>query len=546
MTRSAISSLVLLTLCGCLAAHDDPAGPSASPDLAIGEATAATASSSVVEDAYVSSSFPDDPHGALTQLVIGTASGNLHHDYLKLAISGIPAGASQIQATLRVTPQSGASNTIQAHCGASSSWSEATLTWNNQPGFAAAVVSSVTSETAGSAAAFDISPCVTGDGTFTVVLDQPSGGVIKLASRESTAGAPSVAVTFTAPSCTGPDALLVPCPGKRWEAANPTLNAVDVADLQAFETMQGAQLGAVHFFRTPGSTLWGTAGGFQEQVYLNSIAAAADPRHVYIGYRPNADWSLFDGLGSDDAATISRIHADARRTITLFNQVHRKIWINAVNHEAERYVFGCGGNNATQPNNTVAAYQAAWRNVVAIFDAELATAGLPAQHGAAGYPVVWAINTQNLAKATAPATCKDASGNGLSSFRAVMLALVPRTAAGAPLVQWFGWNPYTRAGGAPLPTVIDDGYNWLVANAPADVRALPWHFGEFGYLGDGGPPSASQCTQDFTTLAGRLDAGSWPNVRLMMYFDDVPGQDPATLGCSAAFRTYATSSTMIR
>ena len=69
--------------------------------------------------------------------------------------------------------------------------------------------------------------------------------------------------------------------------------------------------------------------------------------------------------------------------------------------------------------------------------------------------MVWAINTQNLVKATSPATCKDALGNGLSTFRAVMLALAPRTTSGSLLIQWFGWNPYTPAGVRSLSTVIE-------------------------------------------------------------------------------------------
>jgi hypothetical protein len=345
-------------------------------------------------------------------------------------------------------------------------------------------------------------------------------------------------------ACTRPDANLVPCPGKRWGGANPTLNGTDLANLQSFEAMQGVQLGVVHFFRTPGSTLWGTAGAFQEQVYLNTAAPRANPRYLYLGYRPNADWSLFDGAGSDDAATINRIHADARRTIALFAQAHRKVWINAVNHEPERYVFGCGGGNATNAHNTVATYQAAWRNVVAIFDREVAAAGLPTTHADPQYPVVWVINTQNLVKVTDPATCKDEHGNGLSTFRALMLALAPRTTSGGLIIQWFGWNPYTPAGGRPLPAVIDNGYNFLVASAPADLRALPWHFGEFGYLGDAGAPSVAQGTSDFTSLTRRLDASGFPNVRMLLYFDAVAVQDPATVGFDAAFRSYATSSTM--
>lgn len=535
--RSTPALLALTLTTGCVA--DD------SPD-ATAELTAdATATASVTDDAYVASQFADDVHDTQAFLAIGTAAPNLHHVYLKLAVAGIPAGATQLHATLALTPQSSAANTINAHCGPSS-WSGATLTWNNQPGFAAPIVSSVAAETANTPLQLDVSACVTGNGTFTVVLDQPAGGVVKLNSSRS-AAPPSIAVSFTPAACAGFDpATLLPCATRRWEGASPSLDGVDVQDLQAFEAMQGAQLGVVHFFRTPGSDLWGPASGFQEKTYLNTAAPVASPRHLYIGYRPNADWSLFDGVGSDDAATIARIRSDARRTIALFNQAHRKLWINAVNHEAERYVTGCGGNNASNPHNTVATYHAAWRNVIALFNAEFAAAGLSTTPGNANYPVVWAINTQNIVKATNPATCKDAAGNGLSNFRQVMLALAPRSTTGALVVQWFGWNPYTTGSGRALADVMDDGYNFLVASAPADLKALPWHFGEFGYLGDTPIITAAKATPQFNDIAAKMTAGRWPNVRLMLYFDAVPAQDPATIGFAAAFKTYATSATMLR
>src|SRR6185436_3145448 len=67
-----------------------------------------------------------------------------------------------------------------------------------------------------------------------------------------TDSATAIAVTPTLPApCTRPDANLVPCPGKRWEGANPTVTGTDLANLQSFEAMQGVQLGVVHFFRAP-------------------------------------------------------------------------------------------------------------------------------------------------------------------------------------------------------------------------------------------------------------------------------------------------------
>ena len=143
--------LGLAAASGCLSATDDldssqtQATQATQAAQTLTAAATATATAAITDDAYVASQFPDDVHNTEPYLVIGTASPNLHHIYLKLAVSGIPAGATHITATLQLTPQTSAANVLDAHCGTSNAWSESTITWNNQLGFSAPIVSTLSS-----------------------------------------------------------------------------------------------------------------------------------------------------------------------------------------------------------------------------------------------------------------------------------------------------------------------------------------------------------------------------------------------------------------
>ncbi|CAN5490853.1 hypothetical protein BH11MYX1_BH11MYX1_28360 [soil metagenome] len=185
-------TLVCSLVAGCLAG-DDPTNGDDRSDLSAGT-SAATASISV--DSFVASETPTIAHDTLPVLAVGTAGSNVHRTYLKLAVTGIPAGATQLVAKLALTSQTTASTKVTAHCGSSSGWTGASLTWQVSPAYGGAIAS-ITTEVSGNVASFDVGACVTGNGTFTVVLDEAAGDpVVHFASMRAAAGKPSLAVTY--------------------------------------------------------------------------------------------------------------------------------------------------------------------------------------------------------------------------------------------------------------------------------------------------------------------------------------------------------------
>lgn len=186
----ALSLALLLAACG--------GADVTSPEEAVTSDEISTqAGGAVSEDSYVSSQYPSNKSGSLPYLKVGTATSNQHHSYLKVIASAIPAGATGIEATLTVHALKASANAIHAHCGNASSWTEAAIDWKNQPGFAATDADSVGSVAANTNVTFDVSSCVTGNGTFTVVLDQPTGPVTEFASTESATNKPTLTVSFT-------------------------------------------------------------------------------------------------------------------------------------------------------------------------------------------------------------------------------------------------------------------------------------------------------------------------------------------------------------
>jgi hypothetical protein len=200
MKRSTMLRSVALGLlvagCSSEASSGSNDESTASGDDAITSSSSAVGS--ITDDSYVSSEYPANLAGGATYLKVGTAGPNLHHTYVKLDVTSIIAGATNISAKLTLRSLDNSGNAVHAHCGNASNWDQTSLDWTNQPGFAAADVASVGSLAANTDVTFDVSSCVKGNGAATVVLDQPTGAVAEFASLES-ANKPKLAVTFTPP-----------------------------------------------------------------------------------------------------------------------------------------------------------------------------------------------------------------------------------------------------------------------------------------------------------------------------------------------------------
>src|SRR4051812_48631583 len=161
--------------------------------------TAATLTFAPTKDAMVKIRFPDTNFGTDPLLQASNKSTYEKHIFAQFTVSGIPAGSTNVVAKLHLRSQTTVSSApITAHTVSSTSWGEATVTWNNQPALGASL-STVSSFTSGSDGIWDVSTQVTGNGTFALGLDSTYiGGDVSFGSRDS-ATPPSLVMTYTPP-----------------------------------------------------------------------------------------------------------------------------------------------------------------------------------------------------------------------------------------------------------------------------------------------------------------------------------------------------------
>jgi hypothetical protein len=101
-----------------------------------------------------------------------TGHENEINSYVKVSVSGV---GTVTHAVLRVYSKDVNMN-IEVYESASTSWSEASITWNNAPGVAGGALDSQSVATGWYE--FDVTSAITGDGTYSFVLkgDVNSGG----------------------------------------------------------------------------------------------------------------------------------------------------------------------------------------------------------------------------------------------------------------------------------------------------------------------------------------------------------------------------------
>jgi parallel beta-helix repeat protein len=132
------------------------------------------------DDAQVSESAPTSNFGAATTLRLDASP--VLRSYLKFDVSGISGAITR--ATLRLYANSSSNTGFQAHGADDTSWTESTLTYANAPAYGAAVDDSGPF-TAGATTEVDVTPLITGSGTYTMVLTSNNLTAMSLASGES-------------------------------------------------------------------------------------------------------------------------------------------------------------------------------------------------------------------------------------------------------------------------------------------------------------------------------------------------------------------------
>ena len=148
-----------------------------------------------VKDTMVKEAAPATNFGTQTQLQVSAQAGYSKWVYLQFNVTGIPAGATNVTAQLRVGSQTtGTGRAITAHAVANTSWSETALTWNTRIPMGVAL-STVSSHTAGQSSVWDVSGHVTGNGSFTIGLDSAFAGDTNFVSGEGTP-VPTLVVSY--------------------------------------------------------------------------------------------------------------------------------------------------------------------------------------------------------------------------------------------------------------------------------------------------------------------------------------------------------------
>jgi hypothetical protein len=153
-----------------------------------------------VADSYVDSSNPTATHGTTTTIRIdGSPTVN---SYIRFNVTGLSGTVTS--AILRVYANSSQSTGYDAYSVADNTWSESALDWSNAPPFGGKLGSSG-KITGGTWTSVDVTPYITGNGTYSFGLSTTNSTAVSLSSREGASPEQLVITTSTA-------ATLVPPP----------------------------------------------------------------------------------------------------------------------------------------------------------------------------------------------------------------------------------------------------------------------------------------------------------------------------------------------
>jgi hypothetical protein len=156
----------------------------------------------VAEDTYVSQGNPSATHGGYAYLAANAAPGE-RRVYVRFTINAIPAGATGVTATLRLWGQTASSSVFTVRQ-APSTWTEASLTWNNQPALGT-TVSTRTGVASGQYNAFDVTDDIAGNGSYAMAITTGTTTQIRFTSKESTDNhPPQLLVTWSPTATTDP------------------------------------------------------------------------------------------------------------------------------------------------------------------------------------------------------------------------------------------------------------------------------------------------------------------------------------------------------
>jgi fibronectin type 3 domain-containing protein len=159
----------------------DAAGNSSGPGAPVLVTTPAATPVVAVADTYVKASSPTSRYGSTP--VVRVDADPVTNAYLKFTVSG--QSGTVLRARLRVWVAAGSSSGFVVRPVADSSWSESLMSWDNAPLIDETSIAASGRTTSGTWVTLDITPLVSGNGTFTVGLTSSGASSSSYGSRES-------------------------------------------------------------------------------------------------------------------------------------------------------------------------------------------------------------------------------------------------------------------------------------------------------------------------------------------------------------------------
>jgi hypothetical protein len=140
-------------------------------------------------DAYVDAGAPSTNHGSKTQLRVDGSP--VVRSYLRFDVQG--AAGAVIRATLRIFANSASTVGYEIRSVSNNTWGELTITYNNAPAVGS-LLGTASNFSSATWTMVDITPYITGNGTYTLALSTSGSTAISFASREVGNNAPQLVV----------------------------------------------------------------------------------------------------------------------------------------------------------------------------------------------------------------------------------------------------------------------------------------------------------------------------------------------------------------
>jgi chitodextrinase len=173
----------------------DQAGNHSAPSAPVNVTTLAMPASLTipsVADTYVSASSPTTNYGTATTFRMD-ASPDLH-SYLRFQVQGT-MGVPITRATLKIYSNTTSSIGVQALGVSNTTWGETTTNFNNAPALGSVLASSG-AMTANTWVSLNITPYITGDGTYSLGVQTTSSSAMSFQSKEATTNKPQLLLEF--------------------------------------------------------------------------------------------------------------------------------------------------------------------------------------------------------------------------------------------------------------------------------------------------------------------------------------------------------------